>query len=518
MLRELACQFPRMQAALIGMNEAAREAHSNGLASDRIYPPAAFDDRTRQEREDALRDTRYAQPAIGAVSRGLLGILDDFGVRPDMVGGHSFGELTALRAAGRIGDATLGMLAHRRGALMADCAAGGSGAMLAAFAPIEQVAASIRDHALDVVIANKNAPRQCVLSGPTVEIERTREALADRGIATRPVPVSAAFHSRFVSGAREPFRRTLDLVEIAPSAIPVFANATAAPYPDDARAARDLLADQLARPVEFVAQVEAMFAMGARTFLEVGPDARLTGLVRSILEGRDHTAIAADASRGSEGNVLDLACSLATLAALGYAVDLTLWDDGSAARGEPAKKPGLTVRITGCPPAPDQHPGRRSAIVERSRPGGVASDRTGPVRAPSATVLAARCPGNDDAPPPPATRSRRERPNDESSRTAEFPPAREWPAPRRDRIPPRSRGGEWNAGAPAVRAAIRVVDRRLAGLPHGAREFVRTPPHGRAHGRPAPAVPRGPGEDPAGVAEVAGAAAATGHAAYPGRR
>src|SRR5262249_3965143 len=162
-------------------------------------------------------------------------------------------------------------LAQRRGALMADCAARGSGAMLAAFAPIEQVAGAIREHSLDVVIANTNAPRQCVLSGTTAAIERAGRGLADRGIATRPVPVSAAPHGRFVAGAGEPFRRTLDLVEMGPSAIPVFANATAAPYPDDPRAARDLLADQLARPVEFVAQIEAMHRMGARTFLEVGP-------------------------------------------------------------------------------------------------------------------------------------------------------------------------------------------------------------------------------------------------------
>ncbi len=96
MLRELACLFPRMQSALAAMNCAAGGGAGTGLASDRIYPPAAFDDAVRQEREDALRDTRFAQPAIGAVSLGLLGILEDFGVRADLVGGHSFGELTAL--------------------------------------------------------------------------------------------------------------------------------------------------------------------------------------------------------------------------------------------------------------------------------------------------------------------------------------------------------------------------------------------------------------------------------------
>ena len=181
---------------------------------------------------------------------------------------------------------------------MAECAGEGSGAMLAAFAPIEEVADVIREKALDLVIANKNAPRQCVLSGPAAEIDRGRRLLADRGVTTRMVPVSAAFHSRFVAAAREPFRRTLESVAIARRRSPVLANATAEPYPCDRAAARDLLADQLARPVEFVAQVEAMYRMGARTFLEVGPDARLTGLVRSILDRQDHVAVALDGSRG----------------------------------------------------------------------------------------------------------------------------------------------------------------------------------------------------------------------------
>ena len=117
MLWELACLFPRMQTSLARMNEAAPAAAE--IISDRIYPPATFDDAGRQAREAALKETGFAQPAIGAVSLGLLRILEDFGVRPDLVGGHSFGELTALCAAGRIDGASLAMLAHRRGAAMA---------------------------------------------------------------------------------------------------------------------------------------------------------------------------------------------------------------------------------------------------------------------------------------------------------------------------------------------------------------------------------------------------------------
>ena len=73
-------------------------------------------------------------------------------------------------------------------------------------------------------------------------------------------------------------------------------------------------------------QIEAMYRMGARTFLEIGPDAKLGALVRAILEGKEHHTLAVDNSRGASGNVADLACTLASLAAHGYAVDLTRWD------------------------------------------------------------------------------------------------------------------------------------------------------------------------------------------------
>ncbi len=157
--------------------------------------------------------------------------------------------------------------------------------------------------------------------------------------------MSRAFHSRLVSGAVDSFQSVLDSVDFTPSPIHVFSNTTALPYPADPGSARTLLAGQLARPVEFVAQIEAMYRMGARTFVEVGPDAKLTALVRAILEGRDHHAIAVDASRGEQGNVDSLARTLASLAAHGYAVDLTGWD--GTYQPSQAKRPGLTVSVCG---------------------------------------------------------------------------------------------------------------------------------------------------------------------------
>src|SRR4029077_21189075 len=120
----------------------------------------------------------------------------------------------------------------------------------------------------------------------------------------------------------------LDKAEIRPGDAPVYANTTAAPYPQDAGKARDLLAGQLARPVEWVAEIENLFRAGVRTFLEVGPGARLAGLVGAILRGLEHEILALDASAGQRSGLFDLACCLACLAVLGYGVNLKAWDGG----------------------------------------------------------------------------------------------------------------------------------------------------------------------------------------------
>ena len=244
---------------------------------------------------------------------------------------------------------------------------GDGGAMLAVMAPLDRVEAVVRDERLDVVVANKNAPRQAVLSGPAQEIARAARAFERLRVATQSLEVSAAFHSRFVAGARGPFLETLREVAFRPSRVPAFANTTAAPYPDDPDAARALLAGQLVAPVEFVAEVEAMYQSGLRTYLEVGPDARLTGLVAAILDGRPHAALAVDATRGRRGHVADLARALAQLAALGHPVRLPLWDAG-VDHEAPVKKPTLTVKVCGANATPRPKPTPTGGPTPSSKP------------------------------------------------------------------------------------------------------------------------------------------------------
>jgi acyl transferase domain-containing protein/acyl carrier protein/NAD(P)-dependent dehydrogenase (short-subunit alcohol dehydrogenase family) len=341
MLRDLACSFPQMLDVLAGADDGF--AADGSRLSDLVYPPFVAGTKERQEEE--LRATENAQPAIGAISLGALRVLEGFGVAPEAVAGHSYGELTALCAAGRIDQPALHNLSRLRGRLMAS-GEGDKGSMLAVSAPLAAVEEALAEEKLELVIANRNAPTQAVLSGSTAEIERAASVFAQRKLTCKRLPVAAAFHSPLVADAAAPFLAALAETEVGAGTLPVYANTTAGLYPADATAARELLAGQLARPVEFVAEIEAIYAAGIRTFVEVGPGARLTGLVRSILGERSHTAVALDASAGKRSGIADLARTLAQLAVLGHGVQLEAWDEGFVPR-ETGKKPAMTVPISG---------------------------------------------------------------------------------------------------------------------------------------------------------------------------
>jgi acyl transferase domain-containing protein/NADP-dependent 3-hydroxy acid dehydrogenase YdfG len=343
MLRDLACQFPAMHETLAQADQPSAPAR----LFDRIYPLISFTSEDQCANEDALRATEIAQPALGAISLGAWRILEQFGVRPDFAAGHSYGELTALCVAGRLKPDDFFRLSYLRGGLMSE-AAGADGAMLAVQATAEAIAEVLRAERIDLVLANKNAPQQTVLSGRTADIERAAAAFSARQVRSQRLTVSAAFHSPLVAAAAEPFRAALEEMTFYPGSLPVFANSTADAYPDDAAAARDRLAGQLARPVEFVREIERLHEAGTRTFLEIGPGHRLTGLVSAILQDREHEALALDSSSGQRSSIYDLACCLAGLAALGHEVRLAAWDADAPPPQTPAdSRKALLVPLCG---------------------------------------------------------------------------------------------------------------------------------------------------------------------------
>ena len=179
--RDLVCRFP---AAFEALAAADRRFDNERSLSRAIYPlPVSSSEETALQ-DAALRRTDIAQPAIGAVSLAMLKVLTAFGVQPDATAGHSFGELTALHAAGWIDQQAFLSLAVSRGQLMAAAGKGEgtpSSGMLAVKAPLAEIEALIESSRLDVVLANRNAPQQGVIAGTIAALDTVRSICRDKG-------------------------------------------------------------------------------------------------------------------------------------------------------------------------------------------------------------------------------------------------------------------------------------------------------------------------------------------------
>ena len=143
-------------------------------------------------------------------------------------GGHSYGELVALYVAGAFDTEALWTASRVRGELMEG--QGDRGTMAAVAGPLAAIAEVLRGHP-EVVLANRNHREQGVISGARAAVARASEALNAKGLATKELGVSAAFHSPLVADAVAPFRSALASIAVNPPSIRVWSNSTAQPYP-----------------------------------------------------------------------------------------------------------------------------------------------------------------------------------------------------------------------------------------------------------------------------------------------
>ncbi|HWS39104.1 MAG TPA: beta-ketoacyl synthase N-terminal-like domain-containing protein, partial [Actinoplanes sp.] len=285
MLADLFVAFPALRAAMTG--PAARYA-------DVMFPPAAFDPESEKAQRAALADTRIAQPALGIADLAAHQLLTSLGVHPDQLAGHSYGEVVALAAAGALDPADLTALSHARAEAILGATDGDPGTMAAVSAPAATVRETLTGHP-DVVLANHNSPGQTVISGPTAAVEAALTTLSEHRISARRLPVACAFHSPVVAAGAVTFLDTLAGHRVRSPQVEVWSNTEATPYPTQPARIRSLLARQIADPVRFAEQIEAMYESGTRTFVEAGPGDVLTRLVHTILgPTRPHLAVALD--------------------------------------------------------------------------------------------------------------------------------------------------------------------------------------------------------------------------------
>ena len=227
--------------------------------------------------------TRFQQPAIflcsvAAWDRWRQEAPDELGdVRA--AAGHSLGEYAALVAAGVLAfDDAVGLVAERAAA-MADAGDLQDGSMVAMLGGDDHKVRALATR-LALTIANDNAPGQLVLSGPADAIAQAEEVARDEtGARARRLPVSAAFHSPLMQPAAARLAAALERTEIGAPAFPVYANGTASPFTD----VRRELSENLLRPVRWRETMLALRAAGIERYVEHGPGAVLTGLVKRTL-------------------------------------------------------------------------------------------------------------------------------------------------------------------------------------------------------------------------------------------
>jgi acyl transferase domain-containing protein len=301
--KELANAFPTVTKTFEQADKLFKITGSSPL-SNCIFPIPVFSKEERAQQQVELTKTQFAQPAIGVLSMGQFKTLQQAGFAPQFTAGHSFGELTALWAAGVYNDITFLKLAKTRGEVMAiDNPNSDAGTMLAVKAPEQQVADAIKNIS-GVTIANVNSNQQVVLGGSTAAIKLAEEQLEAQGFSVVPLPVAAAFHTEFVRHAQEPFSKFVDQQHFNTPAIPVYSNTTGKAYPTDLNELKSLLKNQILNPVLFKNQIENIYDAGGRVFVEFGPKGVLTNLVSNILEGKAHHVIAVNASATKDSDLL----------------------------------------------------------------------------------------------------------------------------------------------------------------------------------------------------------------------
>jgi [acyl-carrier-protein] S-malonyltransferase len=242
--------------------------------------------------EDRLMLTENTQPAILAVSTAACRLLTSRGIAPAYVAGHSLGEYSANVAAGTFGFTDALRIVRRRGRYMQEAVPVGTGAMAAILGlDADKVAQACRDAAEGDVVspANLNGTGQLVIAGARDAVARAGErarALGAKRVV--PLPVSAPFHCALMKPAEERLAPELRALATATPRVPVVANVDGE-LKRDAAAAIEALVRQVSSPVRWDAVVARLASEGVTTYVEVGPGAVVSGMVRRI--HRDATVV-----------------------------------------------------------------------------------------------------------------------------------------------------------------------------------------------------------------------------------
>ncbi|WP_309248456.1 type I polyketide synthase [Streptomyces sp. MNP-20] len=296
---------------------AAVEAHLGGHAARPLHE-VVFAEHGAPGSE-LLGRTMYTQGALFALETALFRLFESWGVRPDLLAGHSIGEITAAHVSGVLGLAEAGELVAARGRLMQALPADGAMvAVRATEADVEPLLARARG---TVCVAAVNGPDALVLSGTEDAVLALADELACQGRKTRRLPVRHAFHSPLMEPMLDEFRTVAERLSYRTGELPVVSTLTGALARDGRLATPGYWVDQVRGTVRFGDAVTALGGLGATTFLELGPGGALAAMALGTLGTPERSCVATLRKDGAEA--ADVLTALAELHVRGTAVDWT---------------------------------------------------------------------------------------------------------------------------------------------------------------------------------------------------
>ncbi|HRC72499.1 MAG TPA: type I polyketide synthase [Candidatus Competibacter sp.] len=391
MLAALAVQFPAVRRWFDFLDGLFCDARDIAPGEAIFPPPSSLTAGQRAQAEQRLAGMELGSESVFVAGRALDALLRQFGVRPDLLLGHSTGENDALMASGlfQLDEAELADLVRRMNRNYRQLEAAGElppGVLLSVGGIALERARVLLEADPTLHLTMDNCDNQFILFGPEASVDAVHAALRAEGALCVRLPMGYGYHTPLMEPMAQAFHALFEKVAVGEPEGTPYSCVTAAPFPLEPVEARAAAAAQYRSPVRFRESIQRLYADGARLFVEVGPSAYLTGFVRDILKQQPHVAVAGDDRRRND--LTPLRHLLATLFVHGVPVDLSvLYGPPPAAPGNPSPYLSSAIPIIRLDEA-ELQPLRESLLVASAKSfdaelavpsGGVGSPVTSPL-------------------------------------------------------------------------------------------------------------------------------------------